>query len=545
LPSTDSTEHRVETYDTTLRDGAQQVGLQFTVADKLRVTRLLDDLGVDVVEGGWPGSNPKDAEYFARARDLPWRHAALSAFGATRRPGRGVDDDPNLRALLDSGAPIIALVGKAWTLHVTEALRTTMEENLAMVAESVAHMAAAGRRVAFDAEHFFDGYAADPAYALAVAAAAAESGADTVVLCDTNGGSLPTTVARVVREVVAAVPDVRVGVHFHDDSACAVANSLVAVEAGATHVQGAANGYGERCGNADLFAIVAGLELKQGLKLLPQDRLAALTATAHAIAELANLPPDHRQPYVGGAAFTTKAGLHASAIARRADAYSHVDPARVGNQARVLVSELAGRSNVLAKAGELGLDLVSDPELGTRVLDRVKELEHRGYAFEVADASFELLVRRETGDLRPPFGLEGYRVVVERRVGGSPPVDREDGDGTDLSEATVRLRVDGERVLAVGEGVGPVHALDQALRRALAGRHPELEGVRLVDYKVRILDGRAGTRAVTRVLVTSADGDGEWTTVGVSDDIVTASWEALADGVLYGLLRARQPAAVT
>ena len=528
----------VETYDTTLRDGSQQVGLQFTVADKLRVTRLLDDLGVDVIEGGWPGSNPKDAEYFARARDLPWRHATLSAFGATRRPGRGVDDDPNLAALLDSAAPIVALVGKAWTLHVTEALRTSLDENLAMVADSVAHVAAAGRRVAFDAEHFFDGYAADPAYAHAVVQAAAAAGADTVVLCDTNGGSLPTTVARVVREVVAAMPGVRVGVHFHDDAACAVANSLVAIEAGATHVQGAANGYGERCGNADLFAIVAGLELKQGLKLLPQDRLAALTATAHAVAELANLPPDHRQPYVGGAAFATKAGLHASAIARRADAYSHVDPARVGNRARVLVSELAGRSNVLAKAGELGLDLDADPDLGGRVLERVKELEHGGYAFEVADASFELLVRREAGLLAAPFALEGYRVVVERRIGGN-------GDGTDLSEATVRLLVEGERVLAVGEGVGPVHALDQALRRALADRHPELETVRLVDYKVRILDGRAGTRAVTRVLVTTADGEGEWTTVGVSDDVVTASWEALADGVLYGLLRRqRVPAPV-
>jgi 2-isopropylmalate synthase len=298
-------------------------------------------------------------------------------------------------------------------------------------------------------------------------------------------------------------------------------------------VQGAANGYGERCGNADLFAIVAGLELKQGLKLLPQERLAALTTTAHAIAELANLPPDHRQPYVGAAAFATKAGLHASAIARRPDAYSHVDPTRVGNQARVLVSELAGRSNVLAKAGELGLDLDADPALGARVLDRVKELEHRGYSFEVADASFELLVRRESGQLQLPFTLEGYRVLVERSQ-----------DGTDVAEATVRLLVDGERVLAVGEGVGPVHALDQALRRALAARHPELEAVHLVDFKVRILDGRAGTMAVTRVLVTSADADGEWTTVGVSDDIVTASWEALADGIHYGLLRARQPAQV-
>ncbi len=519
----------VETYDTTLRDGSQQVGLQFTVADKLRVTRLLDDLGVDVVEGGWPGSNPKDAEYFARARELPWRHATLAAFGATRRPGRGSDDDPNLAALVDSGAPIVTLVGKAWTLHVTEALRTSLEENLAMVADSVAHMVAAGRRVTFDAEHFFDGHAADPAYALAVAEAAAAAGADTVVLCDTNGGSLPTTVARVVGEVAAALPGVRIGVHFHDDAACAVANSLVGVEAGARHVQGAANGYGERCGNADLFAVVAGLELKQGLKLLPEDRLAALTATAHAIAELANLPPDTRQPYVGASAFATKAGLHASAIARRPDAYSHVDPGRVGNRAQVLVSELAGRSNLLAKAGELGLDLDADPALGARVLERVKELEHRGYAFEAADASFELLVRREGGLLEPPFALEGYRVVVERRVDGN--------DGSDLSEATVRLRVDGERLLAVGEGVGPVHALDQALRRALAGRHPELASVRLVDYKVRILDGRAGTRAVTRVLVTSADGEGEWTTVGVSDDVVTASWEALADGLHYGLLR--------
>jgi 2-isopropylmalate synthase len=524
LSSTPSNDH-VETYDTTLRDGSQQVGLQFTVSDKLRVTTLLDDLGVDVVEGGWPGSNPKDAEYFARASDLPWRHATLAAFGSTRRPGRGVDDDPNLNALLDSKAPIVTLVGKTWDLHVTEALRTTLDENLAMVSDSVAYMVAGGRRVAFDAEHFFDGYATDQGYAVAVAEAAVAAGADTVVLCDTNGGSLPTLVARVVREVRAALPSgVRVGVHFHDDSACAVANSLVAVEAGARHVQGAANGYGERCGNADLFAIVAGLELKQGLKLLPQERLAALTTTAHAIAELANLPPDHRQPYVGAAAFATKAGLHASAIARRPDAYSHVDPTRVGNQARVLVSELAGRSNVLAKAGELGLDLDADPALGARVLDRVKELEHRGYSFEVADASFELLVRRESGQLQLPFTLEGYRVLVERSQ-----------DGTDVSEATVRLLVDGERVLAVGEGVGPVHALDQALRRALAARHPELEAVHLVDFKVRILDGRAGTMAVTRVLVTSADADGEWTTVGVSDDIVTASWEALADGAIHYL----------
>jgi len=523
----------VETYDTTLRDGSQQVGLNFTVADKLRVTQLLDDLGVDVIEGGWPGSNPKDAEYFQRVHELELRHAVLAAFGATRRPRRGADDDPNLLALLDSGTPVVTLVGKAWTLHVTEALRTSFDENLAMVADSISHLVAAGRRVVFDAEHFFDGHAADPAYALAVAKAAAEAGADTVVLCDTNGGTLPGTVERVVAEVRRELEGVRIGVHCHNDAACAVANSLVAVQAGASHVQGAANGYGERCGNADLFAIVADLELKEGRKLLPGGRLAALTSTAHAIAELANLPPDGRQPYVGASAFATKAGLHASAIARRPDAYSHVDPGTVGNRMRVLVSELAGRSNVLAKASELGLDLEADAELGARVLDRVKELEHRGYAFEAADASFELLVRREAGRLEDLFELEGYRVIVERRP-----------DGSDLSEATVRLRVKGERVMAAGEGVGPVHALDQGLRRALEDRFPELESIRLVDFKVRILDGRAGTKAVTRVLITSADDEGEWTTVGVSDDIVTASYQALVDGIQYGLLRRSIPAAV-
>jgi 2-isopropylmalate synthase len=523
----------VETYDTTLRDGSQQVGLNFTVADKLRVTQLLDELGVDVIEGGWPGSNPKDAEYFERVRELELRHAVLAAFGATRRPRCGADDDPNLLALLDSGAPVVTLVGKAWTLHVTEALRTSFDENLAMVGDSVRHLVEAGRRVVFDAEHFFDGHAADPSYALAVARVAAEAGAGTVVLCDTNGGTLPSAVERVVGEVRRQLEGVRIGVHCHNDAACAVANSLVAVQAGASHVQGAANGYGERCGNADLFAIVADLELKEGRRLLPSGRLAALTSTAHAIAELANLPPDGRQPYVGASAFATKAGLHASAIARRPDAYSHVDPGTVGNRMQVLVSELAGRSNVLAKASELGLDLDADAELGARVLDRVKELEHRGYAFEAADASFELLVRREAGRLRDLFDLEGYRVIVERRP-----------DGSDLSEATVRLRVDGERVMAAGEGVGPVHALDQGLRRALEDRYPELESIRLVDFKVRILDGRAGTKAVTRVLITSADEQGEWTTVGVSDDIVTASYQALVDGIQYGLLRRSVPAAV-
>jgi 2-isopropylmalate synthase len=525
---------RIEIYDTTLRDGAQQVGLDFTVADKLAVAQRMDELGVDVVEGGWPGSNPKDVEFFARARDLPWRTAVLSAFGATRRPRKGVDDDPNLAALIESGAPVVALVGKSSPLHVTEALRTTYDENLAMVRDSVAYMVAGGRRVAFDAEHFFDGWALDPAYALAVAEAAADAGADTIVLCDTNGGTMPLEVAEVVGKVVARLGDrVRIGGHFHQDAGCAVANSMVAVAAGATHIQGAANGYGERCGNADLFAIIGALELKEGHKVLPPGRLAALTSTAHAVAELANFLPDARQPYVGTSAFATKAGLHASAIVRRPDAYSHIDPVAVGNRMQVLVSELAGRSNVMAKAGELGLDIEADAGLGERVLERVKELEHRGYAFEAADASFELLVRREAGQKVEPFTLEGYRVLVERAA-----------DGSDLSEATVRLHVGGRRLVAVGEGVGPVHALDQALRRALLDDYPQLEALRLVDYKVRILDGRAGTKAVTRVLITSADDDGEWTTIGVSDDVVTASWEALADGYRFGLVRT-EPGAVT
>jgi 2-isopropylmalate synthase len=538
---------KVEMYDTTLRDGSQQVGLDLTVADKLRVALALDALGVDVIEGGWPGSNPKDAEFFERVKELEFRNSTLAAFGATRLPGRHVEDDASLAALIAAETPIVTLVGKSWTLHVDEALRTTRAENLAMVADSIAYMAAAGKRVVFDAEHFFDGHRADRGYALDVLAAAAEAGADTLALCDTNGGTLPDDVARIVADVAEVCrrwpgqrgsggrpqgQQLSIGVHFHNDAACAVANSVVAVGAGSVHVQGAANGYGERCGNADLFSIIASLELKRGYSLLPEGRLSALATTARAIAEVANLPFEARQPYVGSSAFATKAGLHASAIARRPDAYSHVPPAAVGNRAQVLVSELAGRSNVLAKAAELGLDLSADPGLAGRVLEQVKQAEYRGYAFEAADASFELLVRRSAGVLPAWFELEGYRVVVERTGGAFQQ------EADDRSEAIVRLLLGSDRVVAMGEGVGPVHALDQALRRALSEVYPELAGIHLVDYKVRILDGRAATSAVTRVMLTSADADGEWTTVGVSDDIVTASWEALTDGVAYGLLRA-------
>ena len=527
----------VEMYDTTLRDGSQQVGLDLTVEDKLRVAAALDELGVDVVEGGWPGSNPKDKEFFARAGEIPWRNAQLAAFGATRRPNRSADGDADLETLLVANTPIVTLVGKSWTLHVDEALRTTREENLAMIADSARFFVREGRRVVFDAEHFFDGYAADRGYALECLAAAAEAGSDTLALCDTNGGTLPDDIVRIVRDVLGRFPGLRVGVHCHNDSACAVANSLVAVGEGATHVQGAANGYGERCGNADLFAVIAGLELKREHELLPPGRLGALAATAREIAELANLPFDPKQPYVGSSAFATKAGLHASAIARRPDAYSHVSPERVGNRAHVLVSELAGRSNVLVKAAEMGLDLPGD--VATEVLEEIKAAEHRGYAFEAADASFELLVRRVAGRMPSWFDLEGYRVVIEKSGGLAGGLGRSSPlDGTDRSEAIVRLLLGEQRVVAVGEGVGPVHALDQALRKALSELYPELASIHLVDYKVRILDGRDATSAVTRVMLTSADHEGEWTTVGVSDDIVTASWEALADGISYGLLRA-------
>ena len=535
-PDTDSmavrpaTARTVEMYDTTLRDGSQQVGLDLTVEDKLRVATALDELGVDVVEGGWPGSNPKDKEFFARANEIPWRNAQLAAFGATRRPNRSADGDADLETLLVANTPIVTLVGKSWTLHVEEALRTSREENLAMIADSARFFVREGRRAVFDAEHFFDGYAADRSYALECLAAAAEAGADTLALCDTNGGTLPDEIVRIVRDVLGRYPGLRVGVHCHNDSACAVANSLVAVGEGATHVQGAANGYGERCGNADLFAVIAGLELKREHELLPPGRLGALAATAREIAELANLPFDPKQPYVGSSAFATKAGLHASAIARRPDAYSHVNPELVGNRAHVLVSELAGRSNVLVKAAEMGLDL--DGDVATEVLEEIKAAEHLGYAFEAADASFELLVRRVAGRMPSWFDLEGYRVVIEKSA------------GTDRSEAIVRLVLGEQRVVAVGEGVGPVHALDQALRKALSELYPELASIHLVDYKVRILDGRAATSAVTRVMLTSADHEGEWTTVGVSDDIVTASWEALADGISYGLLRAGAQALV-
>ncbi len=517
-------------FDTTLRDGAQREGISFSVADKLAVARLLDDIGVGYIEGGWPGALPKDTEFFARARtELDLRHAVLVAFGATRKAGVRVEDDPQVQALLDAGTPVVCLVAKSDVRHVRDALRTTTEENLAMVADTVAHLVAHGRRVFVDCEHFFDGYAADPDHGVAVLQAAFGAGAEVGVLCDTNGGMLPMGVGRVVADVRARVGG-RLGIHCQDDTGCAVANSLAAVEAGVTHVQGTANGYGERAGNADTFALVANLVTKMGLPVVPDGCLAELQRVSHAIAELANIAPDDHQPYVGTSAFAHKAGLHASAIKVSPELYNHLDPAVVGNDMRILVTEMAGRASVELKGRELGVDLTGHTDAIGRVVDQVKVLEAEGWSFEAADASFELLLRAQLpGAPDPLFRLESYRTTVEHW-----------GNGVVMSEATVKVHLPGadgtaERVISTAEGNGPVNALDNALRQALVTRHPELADVSLADYKVRILGWKGGTSATTRVLVDTTDGAGEWTTVGVHANIVEASWHALVDALTYAV----------
>ncbi len=507
-------------YDTTLRDGAQREGLSLSVNDKLAIARHLDDLGVGFIEGGWPGANPKDAEFFRRARtELTLGSAQLAAFGSTRRAGGDTAQD--LAHLRESGAGVVTLVAKADVRHVERALRTTREENIAMIRDSVAHLTAEGQRVFLDAEHFFDGYFADPVYAVECLTVAAEAGADVLVLCDTNGGMLPYRLADIVGAVVGT--GLRVGIHAHNDTACAVANSLAAIDVGATHVQGTANGYGERCGNADLFSVISALEVKTGRQVLPPGRLVELGRVAHAVAEVANISPDAHQPWVGSSAFAHKAGLHVSAIKADPDLYQHVDPAVVGNDMRLLVSELAGRATIELKGRALGLEPDRDTVL--RVIDRVKDLESVGYSFEAAEASFELLLREEMGERPHFFRLESWRVIVESR------------GGEVVSEATVKLHAKGERIVATGEGNGPVNALDNAMRQALQALYPGLARLDLVDYKVRIVSGEHGTDAVTRVLVETSDGITEWDTVGVHENVIQASWQALEEAYTTGLLR--------
>jgi 2-isopropylmalate synthase len=520
-------------YDTTLRDGAQREGITYSATDKLAVARLLDSLGVGFIEGGWPGALPTDTEFFARAADgeLELRHAALVAFGSTRRAGVAVEEDRQVRALLDSRAPVVTLVAKSDRRHIERALRTDVTEACAMVRDTVSHLVGEGRRVFLDAEHFFDGYAFDPDCALRVLESAVDGGADVVVLCDTNGGQLPMGLGETVAEV-AGRTGFRLGIHCQDDTACAVANSVAAVKAGATHVQCTANGYGERAGNADLFAVLGNLVTKLDLPVLPHGSLAELSRVSHALAEIANIAPNAHQAYVGQSAFAHKAGLHASAIKVDPELYNHIDPGTVGNDMRVLVTEMAGRASIELKGRELGVDLAGRPEVVSSAVRRVKELEARGWSFEAADASLELLLRNEVDGShqadQAPFTLESYRVILDHAANGDV-----------VSEATVKVRVAGRRVIATAEGNGPVHALDAALRTALRPHLSWMDSVGLADYKVRILTNSHGTDAVTRVLVESTDGEREWTTVGVHGNIVEASWLALCDALVHKAMRVR------
>ncbi|GAA3095500.1 citramalate synthase [Streptomyces rectiviolaceus] len=528
MTETSTPDDSFHVFDTTLRDGAQREGINLTVADKLTIARHLDDFGVGFIEGGWPGANPRDTEFFARAsQEITFRHAQLVAFGATRRAGGSAATDPQVNALLESGAPVITLVAKSHDRHVELALRTTLEENLEMVRDTVSYLAGQGRRVFVDCEHFFDGYRANPEYAKSVVRTASEAGADVVVLCDTNGGMLPAQVQAIVGTVLADT-GARLGIHAQDDTGCAVANTLAAVDAGATHVQCTANGYGERVGNANLFPVVGALELKYGKRVLPEGSLREMTRVSHAIAEVVNLTPSTHQPYVGVSAFAHKAGLHASAIKVDPDLYQHIDPDLVGNRIRMLVSDMAGRASIELKGKELGIDLGDDRDLVGRVVERVKERELGGYTYEAADASFELLLREEAeGRARRYFRVESWRAIVEDRP-----------DGTHANEATVKLWAKGERIVATAEGNGPVNALDRSLRVGLERIYPQLAKMELVDYKVRILEGKHGTSSTTRVLISTSDGDGEWSTVGVAENVIAASWQALEDAYTFGLLRA-------
>lgn len=511
---------QVHIYDTTLRDGAQQEGLRLSVADKLRIASLLDELGVSHIEGGWPGANPNDTAFFARAaEELTLRNASLVAFGATRKPGIAAADDPQVAGLREAGTDHICLVAKSHDRHVEQALRTTLDENLAMVRDTVSHLVGEGKRVFLDCEHFFDGFRANRAYALEVVRTAAEAGAEVVVLCDTNGGMLPSWMGDVVS--AAGVIGVDLGVHCHNDTGCAVANSLAAVEAGVMHVQGTINGYGERTGNADLTTIVANLQLKYGWDVLGGQGLESLTHISHAIAELTNQTPQMRQPYVGRSSFAHKAGLHASAIRVDPNLYQHIEPELVGNGMRMLISDMSGRANVLIKAEQLGLDL-SDREVAAKVADRIKQRESEGYSYEASDASFELLLRDELGLLDKPFQVDSWTVQTTCDAFGD-------------TDTTAMLRL-GEQEWS-GTGNGPLSALDNALRDALVTEHPAVANYRLVDYRVRILDQGASTDSLVRVLIDTDNEDQTWTTVGLGTNVVEASWEALADAYLYGLVK--------
>jgi len=531
----------IQIYDTTLRDGTQSEGFNLSASDKIRIAQKLDDLGVAFIEGGWPGSNPKDVEFFERARDIQWKNAKIAAFGSTCRVKGGPEGDANIKALLDSEAPICTIFGKTWKLHVTEVLLTTLEDNLRIIEQSAAYLRAQNRRVIYDAEHFFDGYKADSAYALETLKAAMRGGAETLVLCDTNGGTMPWEVENIIREMKLSISSLDTasprdhgldkldhhpfGIHTHNDGGCAVVNSLVAVRQGAIQVQGTINGVGERCGNANLVSIMADLELKMGYHCLPEGSLSRLTDLSHFVDEVANITPDDHQPYVGKSAFAHKGGVHVAAMRRSAQSYQHVAPEMVGNKMRVVVSDLSGRGNLLSKAEEHFLEV--DVDEVVPVLNEIKELEARGFSFEAAEASVAMMLKRQEMYYKPPFELIDFLVNVEHRSGRGI-----------FAEAMVKVRVKGEVLHTAAEGNGPVNALDLALRKALLPTYPQLGLFHLADYKVRILDSDHGTRATTRVLIDTQNGTKRWSTVGASANIIEASWQALVDSVEYGLLMA-------
>jgi len=512
---------QVKLYDTTLRDGMGGRGMSLSVGEKLKVVRALDGLGVQTIEAGFPSSNPKEAELFEQLAGLELKQATIAAFGMTRRRDRSAADDEALAVLVGSFAPVVCLVGKSWGLHLEKVIKVSAEENLAMISNSIGFCRERGKRPVFDAEHFFDGYRDDSGYALECVRAAAEAGAENVTLCDTNGGSLPGFVAAATAAVVEALGgSAEVGIHTHDDAGCAVANSLAAVEAGARLVQGTVNGYGERCGNANLATILPALQLKMGFDVVSPEQLANLTPTSLYLDELCNMTPNPDRPYVGRNAFAHKAGMHAAGIEADASTFEHLDPAEVGNQRQILASELSGKATIRSQAEHAGLEL--DESAAAQAVERLKQREHDGYHYEAAPASFELLLRREAGRYEPLFELESFKVLVEKRA-----------DGAVETEATIKVKVDGERYVRVAEGNGPVNALDTALRGAIADRYPHLADIELTNYKVRILDESHGTGAVTRVLLDSADGEREWGTIGVSENIIEASWEALVDSLEY------------
>jgi 2-isopropylmalate synthase len=516
----------VDLYDTTLRDGVQREGLSFSLDDKLKVARKLDALGVRYIEGGYPGSNPRDQEFFARARGMMWQNATIVAFGSTRYKSNRAEDDPNLRALIEAGMSAVTLVCKNSEAHVRDVLGVGLHDNLEMIGDSIAFLKRHGKTVFHDAEHFFDGWKQNREYARACLRAAFDAGAAGLVLCDTNGGTLTVDVAEIVRAVCAEFPGVTIGIHTHNDAELAVANTIAAVQNGAGHVQGTINGYGERCGNANLCAIIPTLKLKLGIDCITDAQLRSLTEVSRYVTELANLHPDPHMAYVGASAFAHKAGYHADAMRKTPTSYQHIEPEQVGNTGRILISELSGRGAVASKAQALGLDLHS-PAQTRQIVERVKELESRGYQFEGAEASFELLVRRLQPGYTPPFELVDFLALVETRGGRDM-----------LAEAMVKIRVRGQTLHTAGEGNGPVNALDGALRKALEPLYPEIHAIRLTDYKVRIVDEGSGTAAIPRVLIDSSDGTDTWTTVGASTNIIEASWLALADSFEYGLNRA-------